>query len=191
MSKQHITMEEWQLYYKNHNSASNSLRSRILNHIILCPECRTFYDHANSLADAAHAVSTASRSAYIDDGYAAVASFSQPTAGKALKNTFVVEIDADAGNAVFLDDTVETTGSARKYAVNVEGNGSRLSDDGGSFSMTLSGSTIHIHLDETLKGQVSATLRSYEHTEELSFLGCDSSATLPDDDIYILELTFS
>ena len=190
MSKQHVTMEEWQLFYMNASSGNKSLHKRILNHVISCPECRAFYDHANALADAANALARTSRPAQ-EDGYAAVAGMEMPLTKTAQTNTLTVNIDVNADGAVFLDDTVETTGSARQYAVNAENDGTCLVEDGGAFTLTLQDGTLFLHMEKELEGKISACVQSYGNEQPFSFENGIASVRLTEDEIYILEMTFS
>lgn len=193
MFNQHVTTEEWQLFFINNHSTQNdpSVRSRVLTHVMACPDCRAFYDKANNLSQAASAYAAALRGQEEEDGYAAVASFAQPAAKAAASHTFTVDIDSDGSKAVFLNDTVEATGAARKYAVNTEQDGTCLQEDGDAFTLTLEGSTLHIRVESALQGKVSATLRSFDQEQQITFTGCEAAASMPDDDIYILELTFA
>ena len=65
------------------------------------------------------------------------------------------------------------------------------SEDGDAFTLTLEGSTLHIRVESALQGKVSATLRSFDQEQQITFTGCEAAASMPDDDIYILELTFA
>lgn len=192
MSDQHVTMEEWQLFLIDQPSKNTpALRSRVLAHVMACPDCRALYDKATALSRAASAYAAALRTQEEEDGFAAVASFSQPAPKSAAANTFTVDIDPEGGKAVFLNDTVEATGSARKYAVNPEKDDTCLQEDAGAFTLSLEGCTLHIRVESALQGKVGACLRSYEQEQQLAFSGCEASATLSEDDIYLLELTFA
>ncbi len=192
MSNQHVTMEEWQSFFVNHSAQNNpALRSRILTHVMACPDCRAFYDKAGNTLRAANAYAAALREQAEEDGFAAVASFDRPSVKTSVPSKFTVDIDADGSKAVFLNDTVEATGAARKYAANSERDGTCLQEDGGAFTLTLDGTTLHIRTEDALQGKVCACLRSFEHEQQMNFTGCEATASLPMDDIYILELTFA
>lgn len=188
MTNQHIAREEWLLFYKNRDA---KISIRVLSHVAACRQCREVYDKAADLASAASACAVAS-TANQYSGYAAVASRSpmdmKPDAG----STLTVDIDMDGGRAIFLADSIEASGSARMYALNPSEDGTCLQEDADAFTLTAKGSTLTLRVEEALMGSVSAVLRSIG-TEELPlvFEGCEASAVLPCDDMYVLEITFA
>ncbi len=192
MTKQHVTKEEWQNFFLNKKKGVRDVKliSRVLAHVAVCPECRTFYERANDLSRAASAYAAAMNGQEEESGYAAVASFSANPGQGAGAGTFCVEIDAEDGQAVFLADTAEASGAARQYAVNPEKENTCLREDEHAFTLTLTGMRLTIRVEDALQGRVQASLRCYEQAQTLTFQGCEASAVLSKDDIYILELSF-
>ncbi len=192
MTNQHVTREEWQLFFLNKKKGMHDVKltSRILAHIVGCPSCRAFYDRATDLSRAVSAYAAAVNAQDEESGFAAVASFSPQTIKPAEASTFSIEIDAEDGRALFLADTTEATGAARQYAVNPEKDHTCMREDENAFILTLTGMNLNICVEPELQGRVKAVLRCYDQENTLSFNGCEASAALLNDDIYILELTF-
>lgn len=192
MTNQHVTNEEWQLFFLDRKNEKHDVKltSRILAHIVICPSCRAFYDRATELSRAVSAYTAAMDRQVEESGFAAVASFSPNAVKPAAASTFSVEIDAEDGQALFLDDTVEAAGAARQYAVNPEKENTCMREDEDAFILTLTGMKLTVHVEPALRGRVRAVLRCYDQEYTLAFSGCDASAALPNDDIYMLELTF-
>lgn len=191
MINQHVTNEEWQLFFMNSHT-DVKLRSRILAHVSTCPECRVFYERASELSRAAIAYSAATARRDSRGAYAAVASFSAPVSRAAAANVFSVDIDAGEGKAVFLADTAEASGAARRFAVNPERGNTCLREDGDAFTLSLAGCGLTIRVEEALRGKVSAVLRCYDQEDQnLVFSGCEAAASLSLDALYSLELSFT
>lgn len=192
MTNLHISKEEWQLFFLNKNQNANvKLNCRVLAHVAGCPECRELYDKATALSRTARAYNDALCTQHEESGYAAVASFSGKAPQAAGINTFTVDIDAEDGKAVFLADTVEATGSARRYAVNPEQEDTCLREDGGAFILALTGTTLTIRVESALADKVTASLRSFTKEQSLVFTGCEATAELPGNDMSCLELSFA
>lgn len=191
MINQHVTKEEWQTFFLNKQKGTQDakLTGRVLAHVLGCPDCRALYDRASDLARAAGAYA-ASMNAQEESGYAAVASLSGQRGAPAEANAFRVEVDVEDGRAVFLADTAEASGAARQYAVNPEKENTCLSEDEQAFTLTLTGTRLSVRVEPDLRGRVQAVLHCYEQDQTLAFNGCDASAELADNDIYILELIF-
>lgn len=191
MINQHVTKEEWQSFFLNRQKGREDvqLTSRVLSHVLGCPDCRAFYDRACDLSRAAGAYA-ASMNAREESGYAAVASLSAQSRTPDEANAFRVEMDVEDGRAVFLADTAEASGTARQYAVNPEKENTCLREDEQAFTLTLTGTRLTIRVEPDLQGRVQAVLYCYEQDQTIAFNGCDASAELPDNDIYILELIF-
>lgn len=192
MTNQHVTNEEWQLFFLNRKNDKHDVKltSRILAHIVSCPSCRAFYDKATELSRAVNAYAAAVNRQEEESGFAAVASFSPSAAKPASASIFSIEIDAEDGEALFLDDTVEASGAARQYAVNPEKENTCMREDEDAFILTLTGMKLTVRVEPALQGRVKAVLRCYDQENTLAFSGCEASAALPNDDIYMLELTF-
>lgn len=191
MTIQHVSKQDWQLFFLNRRNGiqDRKLITRVLAHVTVCPECRELYQKAIDLSRAANAYAAAVNTQE-ESGYAAVAAFSSETDKTSEAGSFSVEIDAEDGQAVFLADTVEATGSARQYAVNPEKEGTCLREDEEAFTLTLTGMRLTIRVEPDLEGSVRASLRCYDREQTLAFRGGEASAELSGDDIYILELSF-
>lgn len=191
MTKQHVTKEEWQLFFLNKKKGIRDVKliSRVLAHVAACPDCRALYEKANDLSCAASAYAAAI-DRQEESGYAAVAAFSASAEQGGGDSVFSVEIDAEDGQAVFLADTAEATGAARQYAVNPEKESTCLQEDEHAFTLTLAGMRLVIRVEEALEGRVQVSLRRYGQARTLAFHGCEAAADLDGDDIYILELSF-
>ena len=192
MTNQHVTKEEWQLFFLNRKAGTHDARltSRILAHIVGCPDCRNFYNSATNLSRVASAYAAAESVQNEESGFAAVASFSPQISQPAAASIFSIEIDAEDGQALFLADTVEASGAARQYAVNPEKDHTCMREDENAFTLTLTGMNLTVCVEPELQGRVKAVLRCYDRENMLAFHGREASAILMNDDIYILELTF-
>lgn len=189
MTHQHITREEWLLFHKNRDAR---ISVRVLSHVAVCKQCRELYDKAADLACAASACAAAASPANQYSGYAAVASRSPMDLQPEAAGILTVDIDMDGGRALFLADSIEAAGAARKYALNPNEEGSCLQEDADAFTLTTKGNTLTLRVEAALAGSVSAVLRSID-TEELPLIfdSCEASAVLPRDDMYVLEITFA
>lgn len=188
MTNQHVTRDEWLRYRSNKRDAALSIR--ILAHVAVCKECRELYDRSADLASAAsaYAASLSGQNQY--SGFAAVASRDPMNMGAAAASTLTVDIEVENGQAQFLADSIEASGSARKYALNPNGDGTCLREDLYAFTLTLSGSTLTLTVEEALEGRVYAALRCINAELPLIFSGREGSTVLPGDDMYVLEITF-
>ena len=189
MSNQHITREEWLLFHKNR---SPQISLRILGHVAACRQCREIYDKGADLACAASACAAAASPANRYSGYAAVASRSPIEMKPDAASRLTVDIDVDGGKALFLADSIEATGSARMYALNPSEDRTCLQEDGDAFTLTTKDGILTLRVENALAGRVSAALRSIDVEDlPLVFNGCEASANLPGDDMYVLEITFA
>lgn len=190
MTNQHITHEEWLRYHMNKRDAN--LNIRILTHVAVCKQCRELYEKSADLACAAgtYAISTAGQGQL--SGFTAVASRNPISTDTAATSTLTVDIDMEGGQAQFLADSIEASGNARKYALNPNENNTCLHEDLDAFTLTLTGGMLTLSVEEELKGRVHAVVRSIDADElPLVFAGCEGSAVLPGDDMYVLEITFA
>lgn len=192
MTTQHIAQDEWQRYFMSHkNQDSLLLRNKIMTHIASCAECQAFYDRASALAQAAQAYSEALKQQPSAYGYEAVAALSFPMDAQSGEGVFSVAIDTEGGTAVFMEETIEYTGSAEQYAVNPEDDSHCLREDLDAFRLELTGTSLHIHVEDTLVNKVHAILRSDAQTTDMLFDGNHARAELAADDIHVIELIFA
>lgn len=187
MKNQHITREEWLLF---HTKRDAGISVRILSHAAVCEKCREIYDRSIDLAGAARALAEQRGYGYQDSGYAAVAS-REWTQNDTAGGTLCVDVDVNDGKAQFLAESIEAAGEARKYALNPNADGTCLKEDWGALTLEVQGSRLCLRVEEALRGKVSAEVRSAQTAQQLVFEGCEASAALPGDDLYVLEITFA
>ena len=189
----HITQEEWVALYSARTGAAERMRltGRVKLHIAGCPECAALYEKANDLRTAARMLAESRAADENEDAFRAVASWQEPTASVSQGSLFVC-VDNQPGRPVFLEETLEASGLANKYALNPEDGGQTLEDDGSALRLTLSEGGLTLCLRE--EGVTARFLLIREDGEEGGSLASDGHPLrlpLPADDYFTLELTFS
>lgn len=190
MMNNHITEQEWQRYFAHgENEADLQLSQRIHSHTKECALCAEFYKKAADLKQAAQAYADLFHLPEMDETpYAAVAAFGAETGAE--RNLLSVAIDCDEGNAIFLEETLETTGAANTYAINTENDETCLQEDLQAFRLELMGTRLHIQLENKLIGNVQAVIRNGIQAMPITFEGNQGSILLPDNTLLHLEVAF-
>ena len=187
----HIDQETWALYFSDGLSAQErfAVQNRIMAHIAECPACNAFYEKAQAMRRAAQAYSE-----YLhtdEDAYQAVASYriheeTQPSA-----NWLSVDLEPYGTGWRFIEDSLETVGSADMLAMNPEDDGRTMADDGGDVRMSLSGQTLKVSFaSNVLPARVKLLLEEEELV--LPLRDGEAEGELPaGTELATLEITFS
>ena len=195
MSEKHISLEEWTAVFSQPpgREAQAALRSRILAHVSVCPACAAVYEKGRNAQAALRQYGRSllgGREEYPDGAYQAVASHGMGTNKQPASGSLSVDLDIQDGQAVFLEETLDTLGLANKYAMNLEDGGRRLEDDGGSLTMWTENGTIRLYYsDGTVRP--SAKLITDEGEIPLVFTENEARALLPPDDYCTLDIAFT
>lgn len=147
----HISEEQWFLLLSKNADLQKKreLLPALLLHISECSECKALYERARSVQYTARRFSFAAGAARTmfseTNAYRQVASDQGNTISSQKAGRLGVCIETGPDNAVFLQDTFEEEGIARKYALNFENGNTYLCDDENLLSLHLSGK--HLSLD--------------------------------------------
>ena len=195
MSEKHISREEWTAVFSQPRGrdAQAALRSRILAHVSVCPSCAAVYEKGRNAQAALRQYQRAvpeAREEYPDGAYQAVASHGIGTNKQPASGSLSVDLDIQDGQAVFLEETLDTLGLANKYAMNLEDGGRRLEDDGGLLTIWTENGTLRLYYAD---GAVrpSAKLITDEGEIPLVFTENEARAPLPTDDYCTLDIAFT
>lgn len=133
-NRTHITPEEWTVLLGNGHPGKRGLAPELMAHISCCGTCRAFYEQARRMKQVLRQSSRTDRTGEKYDAdspeFQAVASASplQPRQEEQT-GSICVCIDTLSGHPVFVPSTLETEGTARKYALDFEENDTVLQDD--------------------------------------------------------------
>ena len=195
MSEKHISREEWTAVFSQPRGrdAQAALRSRILAHVSVCPACAAVYEKGRNAQEALKWYERSvrgGRGEYPDGAYQAVASHGAGTNKQPASGSLSVDLDIQDGQAVFLEETLDTLGLANKYAMNLEDGGRRLEDDGGSLTIWTENGTLRLYYAD---GAVRPSAKLITDAGEipLVFTENEARAPLPPDDYCTLDIAFT
>ena len=193
----HISETEWMVFFSDQaaEAQKNALLPRVMGHISCCDSCRQFYAKARalrrSLRSTASGQTAAGQTSAGASAYAAVASQGGFSGADAPSGSLCICIDSLSGPPVLAASTLETEGTARRFALNMEDDRRSLLDDEDALCLTLEGSVLQILCRET---SLRCRYRFLtEEAEEISGevpCGQPVQITVPEQTFGTLELVF-
>lgn len=192
----HISTSDWIAFFsgRGHAPGREELKRRILAHILVCEQCRAFYERSTELQRAASELAALSSSSTTDSAaYLAVASPEGIVPKRETEGSLCVCIDCQVGGAVFITDTLEQNGCAVKYAMNPECDDRILTDDGDALSLSLSNDSLSVTLSEsagTVNWQLFTDNPEQDQSGQLEGDGHPADISLPRDGLCTFEIRF-
>ena len=193
--EQHIRKEEWFYLFNPELSVPEGTKKKnhLLAHISICPECRAIFEKGRNLQVSLRrysAIKDQSATSLWGSEYQAVASPQQGDAEEAKASGYLsIDIEIQNNSAVFLEETLETTGCANKYALNAVDHGQRMEDDGNALTLEADNGRIRILFSDG-DAQIEAKLITEEAIIPLHFSENVAESPLPAADYCTLDMIF-
>ena len=193
--EQHISRGEWIYLFDSTLNAHGDTKKKnhLLAHLAICPECQAIYEKGKNLQMAVRrfsTISSQSASSPWNSAYQAVASPTRDNSDKSQAMGYLsIDIEILNKSAIFLEETLETTGCANKYALNMENHGQRMEDDGNALAMEMDSQNIKVFFSDN-DVQMEAKLITEEAIIPLHFSGNVAEIPLPDTDYCTLDMVF-
>lgn len=193
--EQHIRKEEWFYLFNPELSVPEETKKKnhLLAHISICPECRAIYEKGRDLQASLRMFSTIkdqSTSSFWGSEYKAVASPHQGDVEEAKVSGYLsIDIEIQNNSAVFLEETLEASGLANKYALNAVDQGQRMEDDGNALTLEADNGRIRIFFSDG-DVQIEAKLITEEAIIPLYFSEKVAESPLPTADYCTLDMSF-
>lgn len=186
----HITTEDWILFYSGNMSLSDKLP--ILNHCASCPECKALMDAANNLKFSLNIRKGSSEQTPSEEEYAyrAVAGVDDSDFKTGRDGFLSFHMEKTDDGYRFTNEDPASGGWANRYAMNLSPDGKQFLEDAGALSATIAENSLHLQLnDPSVKGAAHLILDG----EELpSSIFSDALVLqLPSDGYCELEIVFT
>lgn len=193
----HISEEQWFLLLSAtaDPQKKRQLQPALLSHIASCPECRALYDKARVLQYTARgfydSAEKPGRTFSESGAYRKVASDQENAVSERKKGRLCVCMEIRTNGAVFLPDTLEEEGIARKYSLNFENGDTVLCDEEDLLSLRFQNQHLLVAFNDDLDCQYQFSGENGSSVSGTLFSGMDelSLETLPGV-FYILEIFF-
>ena len=145
---EHISTAQWTQFYSGTISETEKLR--ILQHAAECEECRKLMEKANDLR---FALRRQQESVSLADSegeeYRAVAGPSKPSGKTGVTGFLSVQLVQGKNGYCFDEDSIESSGTGNKYAMNASEDARSLEDDGKALSLTIETDSVCVLMTDT------------------------------------------